>query len=124
MGGSAWVPPAATKNKEEAWELMQHLTSPEVERAQIKHVGIMPARRAVLDEYAAEEPPKHMKLVLRAAEAAILIPQTPWYPEAESAALSLLNELWESKRSAGVTGQEIKRQVDEILKQPFAFKGA
>ena len=94
MGGSAWVPPAATKNKEEAWELMQHLIGPEVEQAQIKHVGIMPARRAVLEEYASQEPPKHMKLVLRAAESAILIPQTPWYPEAETAALALLNELW------------------------------
>ena len=50
MGRSAWAPPAPNKNKEEAWALLQHLTSPEVQRLQIKHVEIMPARRAVLEE--------------------------------------------------------------------------
>ena len=122
MGGSAWVPPAPNKNREEAWELLQHLTSPEVERIQIQHVGIMPARRAVLDKYAAQEPPKNMKMVLRGADTTLPNPQTPWFPDAQAAVTPLLNQLWEGAISPSVAAQEAKRQVDPILKQAYQLK--
>jgi ABC-type glycerol-3-phosphate transport system substrate-binding protein len=122
MGGSAWVVPQSNTNPEEAWELVQHLISPEVERAQIKHVGIMPARRAVMEEYGAQEPPKNMKMVLRGAETCQLLPKSPWWPEAEQIAKPILDELWTGARSPSAAAQEIKRLVDEQLKQPFTFK--
>jgi multiple sugar transport system substrate-binding protein len=122
MGGSAWVPPAPNKNKEEAWKLLQFLTSPEVERVQIQYVGIMPARRAVLEEYAAQEPPKNMKMVLRGADTTIPFPQTPWFPDATTTIAPILNQLWEGAISPSVAAQEAKRQIDPILKQAYQLK--
>jgi multiple sugar transport system substrate-binding protein len=122
MGGSAWVVPQENKNPEEASELIQHLITPDVERAQARHVGIMPARRQVLDEYAAQEPPKNMKLVLRGAEACQLMPKSPWWAEVQAIAKPILDELWLGARSPSSAAQEIKRLVDEQLKQPFTFK--
>lgn len=122
MTGSAWVQPEANKNQEEAWALMQHLVSAEVERAQIQHVGIMPARRQVMEEYASEEPPRNMKILIRAAETAVLIPPTPWYTDTQNALTPLLNELWDGAKSTTVVAQEAKRQIDPILQQPYQFK--
>lgn len=122
MGGSAWAPPAPNKNKEEAWELLQHLTSPEVQRLQIQHVGIMPARRAVLEEYAGQEPPKNMRMVLRGADTTVPFPQTPWFPDAMTAVAPLLNQLWEGAISPSVAAQEAKRQIDPVLKQEYQLK--
>jgi ABC-type glycerol-3-phosphate transport system substrate-binding protein len=48
--GSAWVAPGNTPNKEEAWELMQHLASPDVARVLIEFTRINPARKAVLQD--------------------------------------------------------------------------
>ena len=80
--------------------------------------------RAVLEEYAAQEPPKNMKLVLRGADTTVPFPQTPWFPDAQAVATPLLNQLWEGAISPSVAAQEAKRQIDPLLKQAYQLKPA
>jgi ABC-type glycerol-3-phosphate transport system substrate-binding protein len=122
MVGSAWFMPADGKLKEEAWELLQHLTSAEAERAQIKHSGNTPARKAVMDEYVREQPPKNMGMLTKAAEQAYRVPTTPWFPEADATLTGIMNDLWEGRTNAGAAAQEAKRLLDPLLQQPFSFK--
>jgi multiple sugar transport system substrate-binding protein len=57
IGASAWMMLDGGQNKEEAWEFIQTLTSPEYERAAAAIVGYVPPRRSVMAEYASSEPP-------------------------------------------------------------------
>lgn len=122
MTGSAWMMLQAASNREAGWSLLQTVTSPEYERAAGTLVGYMPPRKAVLAEYAGQEPPKNVKILLDAAENVYLFPKTPWSSEAEGVLTPLLNDLWAGKRSANEVAQEAKRLIDPIVQKPFSFK--
>jgi multiple sugar transport system substrate-binding protein len=122
MTGSAWMMMEAAPNREAGWGLLQTVTSPEYQRAAGSIVGYMPPRKAVLAEYAGQEPPKSSKILLEAAENVYLFPKTPWSNEAEAVLTPLLNDLWAGKRSASEVAQESKRLIDPIVQKPFSFK--
>jgi hypothetical protein len=82
----------------------------------------MPARKAIMDEYVTQEPPKNMRMLARAAEQAYRIPTTPWFPEADAALTTIMNDLWEGRTNANTAGTEAKRLLDPLLQQPFSFK--
>jgi multiple sugar transport system substrate-binding protein len=124
MDGSAWMMLSDAKNQEETWELMQVLTSPEYQRAAGQLQGYVPARRAVMAEYAGSEPPKHFKMTLDASEKTYLVPKSPWIAEADAALAPLLRELWTGNKGANVVAEEAKRLLDPILQKEFSFKGA
>jgi ABC-type glycerol-3-phosphate transport system substrate-binding protein len=124
MTGSAWMLFDAAANREAGWSLLQTVTSPEYQRAAGSIVGYMPPRKAVLAEYAGQEPPKSVRILLDAAESVYLFPKTPWSSEAEAVLAPLLGELWAGKRSAGEVAQEAKRLIDPIVQKPFSFKTA
>jgi multiple sugar transport system substrate-binding protein len=124
MTGSAWMMLEAAANREASWALLQTVTSPEYERAAGTIVGYMPPRKAVLADYAGQEPPKGVKILLDAAERVYLFPKTPWSSEAEAAIGPLLDDLWAGRRSAAEVADEAKRVVDPIVQKPFAFKTA
>ena len=85
-------------------------------------VGWSSVGKAVLAEYAGQEPPKGVKILLEAAENVYLFPKSPWSSEGEGVLTPLLDELWAGKRSASDVAQEAKRQIDPILQKPFTFK--
>ncbi|MGH2352362.1 MAG: ABC transporter substrate-binding protein [Chloroflexota bacterium] len=122
MDGSAWMMLDAAPNKEEAWELVQTLVSPEYERAAGQLVGYVPPRRALMADYASSAPPKHFRMLLEASERTYLIPKTPWIAEADSTLAPLLEELWAAKSSANTVAEEAKRLLDPILQRDFSFK--
>lgn len=122
MDGSAWMMLDAGANKEEAWELLQTLVSPEYEKAAADIVGYVPPRRALMADYASSEPPRYFKMLLDASERTYLVPKTPWVAEADAAAAPLLAELWAGKKSANAVAEEAKRLLDPILQKDFTFK--
>ena len=122
MDGSAWMALRDGTNREEAWELVQALTSPEYERAAAELQGYVPARRALMAEYTATEPPKNGKIMLEASERTYLLPKTPWAAEAETAVGPLLGELWAGKKTSNVVADEAKRLLDPILQKDFSFR--
>ena len=122
MDGSAWMAPRDGSNKEEAWELVQTLVSPEYERAAGELQGYVPARRPIMAEYAGTEPPKNAKIMLEASERTYLLPKTPWAAEAETASATLLAELWDGKKNANTVADEVKRLLDPILQKEFSFR--
>jgi ABC-type glycerol-3-phosphate transport system substrate-binding protein len=122
MTGSAWMQLEAAGNREAGWSLLQTVTSAEYQRAAGSVVGYMPPRKEVLAEYAGQEPPRSVRILLDAAEQVYLFPKTPWSSAAEAALGPLLNDLWAGKRSASEVAQEAKRLIDPIVQQPFAFK--
>jgi multiple sugar transport system substrate-binding protein len=122
MDGSAWMMLDGGANKEEAWELLQTLVSPEYEKAAGEIVGYVPPRRAMMADYAASEPPRYFKMLLDASERTYLVPKTPWVAEADTAVAPLLRELWEGKKSANTVAEEAKRLLDPILQKDFSFK--
>jgi multiple sugar transport system substrate-binding protein len=122
MDGSAWMMLDAANNKEEAWELLQTLVSPEYERAAAEIVGYVPPRRAMMVDYTKSEPPKNFKVLLDASERTYLFPQTPWIGEADTALAPLLGDLWTGKKSANTVAEEGKRLLDPILQKDFSFK--
>jgi len=122
MDGSAWMLLDAGANKEEAWELLQTLVSPEYERAAADLVGYVPPRRAMMAEIARTAPPANFEVLVAASERTYLFPQTPWIGEADAALAPLLAELWAGKKGANVVAEEAKRLLDPILKKEFSFK--
>src|SRR5687768_3031476 len=122
MDGSAWMAPRDGANKEEAWELVQTLVSPEYERAAGELQGYVPARRPIMAEYAGTEPPKNAKIMLEASERTYLLPKTPWAAEAETASAPLLRELWDGTKNANTVADEVKRLLDPILQKEFSFR--
>jgi len=122
MDGSAWMALRDGANREEAWELVQTLVSPAYERAAAELQGYVPARRALMAEYAGTEPPKNAKIMLEASERTYLLPKTPWAAEADAAVAPLLGELWAGKKSAGAAADAAKRLLDPILPKEFSFR--
>jgi multiple sugar transport system substrate-binding protein len=122
MDGSAWMALRNGTNREEAWELVQTLVSPEYERAAGELQGYVPARRSIMAEYAGTEPPKNAKIMLEASERTYLLPRTPWAAEAEMASAPLLRELWDAKKNANTVADEVKRLLDPILQKEFSFR--
>jgi multiple sugar transport system substrate-binding protein len=122
MDGSAWMMLGAATNKEEAWELVQTLVSPEYERAAADLVGYVPPRRQLMAEYASTEPPRYFRMLLDASERTYLFPQTPWIAEADTALAPILADLWAGKKSANTAAEEAKRLLDPVLQKDFSFK--
>jgi multiple sugar transport system substrate-binding protein len=122
MDGSAWMALRDGANREEAWELVQTLVSPEYERAAAELQGYVPARRPLMAEYTGTEPPKNGKIMLEASERTYLLPRTPWAAEAEAAVVPLLGELWSGKKTASAAADEAKRLLDPILQKEFSFR--
>lgn len=122
MDGSAWMALRDGANREEAWELVQTLVSPEYERAAAELQGYVPARRPLMAEYAGAEPPKNGKIMLEASERTYLLPKTPWAAEAETAVAPPLGELWAGKKTANAMADEAKRLLDPILQREFSFR--
>jgi len=122
MDGSAWMALREGANKEEAWELVQTLVSPEYERAAGELQGYVPARRPVMAEYAGTEPPKNAKIMLEASERTYLLPKTPWAAEAETASAPLFKDLWDGKKNANTVADDVKRLLDPILQREFTFR--
>ncbi len=122
MDGSAWMLLRDGAAREEAWELLQTLVSPEYERAAGDLVGYVPARRALMAEYVSAAPPRNAQIMLQASERTYLLPQTPWAAEAESAVSPLLADLWSGARGANVVAEEAKRLLDPILQREFSFR--
>ncbi len=122
MDGSAWMALRDGSNREEAWELVQTLVSPEYERAAADLVGYVPPRRAMMAEYTGTEPPKNGKIMLEASERTYLLPKTPWIAEADTTLAPLLADLWANKKNANAVADEAKRLLDPILQKEFTFR--
>ncbi|MGH2369408.1 MAG: extracellular solute-binding protein, partial [Chloroflexota bacterium] len=122
-GGSGWVLAKAGRYPEEAWALMQHITSKETV-TDLARAGWSPPRLSVLDSALWLDPatPPKAKAVLRDAYKAIVTnPQILTWDAFITAANQTLNQLWADKITATEAGQTIAQvtrpAIDEHNRQ-------
>jgi len=116
-GGVAWYQAKAFAHQEEAWAMMQHLTSSETALF-LADVRI-PGRKAVLDKWLAlnpGEPPKSRSVAKTGQEAVHIDPVFPLWDRIEREAFTpLLTQIWNNQATARDAAREISAQANRIL---------
>ncbi|HEX2035846.1 MAG TPA: sugar ABC transporter substrate-binding protein [Chloroflexota bacterium] len=119
-GGVGWYQVKAVPHQEEAWALLQHLTSAETHRL-LADVRI-PGRTSVLDWWLTQEPaqPPKSRSVARSGQQAVhLNPVFPRWNRIERDVFTpQLTRLWENQATAREVAREIVAQTNTILAEP------
>jgi multiple sugar transport system substrate-binding protein len=105
-----------TKNPEEAWALLQHITSKEVLGGGTTLE--MLARKSVVasDRFLSPgQAPEHMRVFTDAGNFAKAYPQITNWPDVSNVIAKELDPLWKGERSARETGQIIAQAVNALL---------
>jgi ABC-type glycerol-3-phosphate transport system substrate-binding protein len=112
-----WYLVRAVPYEDEAWAVLQHLTSAETHRF-LADVRI-PGRKSVLDWWLAQapgEPPKSRSVARTGQEAVHLNPVFPLWESIERDAFTpQLTRLWENKATAREVAREIAAQASRML---------
>jgi multiple sugar transport system substrate-binding protein len=116
-GGVGWYQPKAFPHQEEAWAMMQHLTSAETHLF-LADVRI-PGRKGVLDAWLAQNPseaPKSRNVAKTGQQALHIRPTFPLWDRIEREVFTpLLAPLWDNKAIARDVAREITAQANRIL---------
>ncbi len=116
-GGVGWYQPKSYPHQEEAWALMQHLTSAETHLA-LADVRI-PGRKSVLDSWLAQNPseaPKSRNVAKTGQQSLHIRPTFPLWDRIEREVFTpLLPPLWENKATPREVAREITTQANRIL---------
>lgn len=116
-GGVGWYQVRAVPYQEEAWALMQHLTSAETHRF-LADVRI-PGRKSVLDWWLAQapdQPPKSRSVARTGQEAVHLNPVFPLWGRIEQEVFTpQLARVWDNRATAREVLREIAGQANRIL---------
>ena len=116
-GGVGWYQIKAFPHHEEAWALMQHLTSSETALF-LADVRI-PGRKAVLDKWLAQnpgEPPKSRSVAKTGQEAVHIDPVFPgWDRIDREAFVPQLTRIWNNQATAREAAREIAAQANRLL---------
>ena len=116
-GGVGWYLVRAVPYQDEAWAVLQHLTSAETHRF-LADVRI-PGRKSALDWWLAQapgEPPKSRSVARTGQEAVHLNPVFPLWESIERDVFTpQLTRLWENKATAREVAREIAAQANRIL---------
>jgi multiple sugar transport system substrate-binding protein len=118
-GGVGWYLAKAEPHQEEAWALLQHLTSAETHRF-LADVRI-PGRKSVLDWWLAQSPgeaPKSRSVARTGQEYVHLNPVFPLWDRLDREAITpQLARLWDNKAAAREVAREIATQANRILSE-------
>lgn len=116
-GGVGWYQVKAFPYQEEAWAVMQHLTSPETHLF-LADVRI-PGRKSVLDAWLAQspgEPPKSRAVAKTGQQSLHIRPTFPLWDRIEREVFTpLLAPLWDNKATARDVTREIVTQANRII---------
>ncbi len=116
-GGVGWYQTKAFPHQEEAWALMQHLTSAET-ALYLADVRI-PGRKSVLDKWLAQnpgEPPKSRGVAKTGQQAVHIDPVFPQWEEIQRDIFTpQLNRIWNNQATAREAAREIATQTNRIL---------
>ncbi|HEU5318982.1 MAG TPA: extracellular solute-binding protein [Chloroflexota bacterium] len=116
-GGVGWYQVKKFPHQEEAWAVMQHLTSAETHLF-LADVRI-PGRKSVLDTWLAQnpsEPPKSRAVAKTGQQALHIRPTFPLWDRIEREVFTpLLAPLWDNKATARDVSREITAQANRIL---------
>lgn len=117
--GPAWAIGAASRNHEEAWALVKHLTSPESQRQLAMGGAALVGRRSVVEAVYREsrEPPANAQVFVEGMAYVRPDPFTPNWADIERAMNEELRSLWEGERGARETMAAIKPRVDALLRE-------
>lgn len=117
--GPAWAIGAASRNHEEAWALVKHLTSPESQRQLAMGGAALVGRRSVAEAVYREsrEPPANAQVFVEGMAYVRPDPFTPNWADIERAMNEELRSLWEGERGARETMAAIKPRVDALLRE-------
>jgi multiple sugar transport system substrate-binding protein len=119
-GGTCWGQWADTKNPEEAWLLMQFITSPAAQISETDAGTTTPSRKSVAysDHFIdPNRPPQHAKTFADAQEYVHPFPKHVKWLEITQAMTEELTHLWDGSQVASQVAASIKRRVDDLLKQ-------
>lgn len=118
-GGVGWYQIKSFPHQEEAWALMQHLTSPETALF-LADVRI-PGRKAVLDKWLAQnpgEPPRSRSVAKTGQEAVHIDPVFPGWDRIEREVFTpQLTRIWNNQATAREAAREIVAQANRLLAQ-------
>jgi multiple sugar transport system substrate-binding protein len=116
-GGVGWYQPKAFPHREEAWALLQHLTSAQTHLF-LADVRI-PGRKSVLDTWLAQnpnEPPKSRGVAKTGQQAVHIRPTFPLWDRIEREVFTpLLAPLWNNQATPREVTREIAAQANRIL---------
>jgi ABC-type glycerol-3-phosphate transport system substrate-binding protein len=116
-GGVGWYQVKAFPHQEEAWAVMQHLTSPETHLF-LADVRI-PGRKSVLDTWLAQNPseaPKSRAVAKTGQQQLHIRPTFPLWDRVEREVFTpLLAPLWDNKATPRDVVREIVTQTNRIL---------
>jgi multiple sugar transport system substrate-binding protein len=118
-GGVGWYQAKAFPHQEEAWAVMQHLTS--AETALFLADVRIPGRRSVLDTWLAQspgEPPKSRSVAKTGQQAVHIDPVFPAWDRIEREAFTpQLTRIWNNQATARDAAREIATQANRILSE-------
>ena len=116
-GGVGWYQPKSFPHQEEAWAVMQHLTSAQTHLA-LADVRI-PGRKSVLDTWLAQnpsEPPKNRNVAKTGQQSLHIRPTFPLWDRIEREVFTpLLAPLWNNQATPRDVTREIAAQANRIL---------
>ncbi|MBI3970549.1 MAG: extracellular solute-binding protein, partial [Chloroflexi bacterium] len=115
-GGTGWAIPAETRNREEAWVLLQHLLSPENQKIQAGF--FYPSRKSIAEWFAKADPhllPKNRTTVFESGNHSRPDPVHARWGDVDKIVQTELTPLFNGAASAKETAAKIKQQVNAIL---------
>src|SRR5207247_328417 len=115
-GGTGWNIPAASKNVDEAWPLLQHLLAPDNQKIQAGF--FYPSRKSIAEWFANVDPqlpPKNRKTVFESGNASHTDPVHARWGDVDKIVQTELGPLFAGAASAKELATKIKRQVDAVL---------
>jgi multiple sugar transport system substrate-binding protein len=115
-GGTGWIIPAASKNLDEAWPLLQHLLTPDNQKIQAGF--FYPSRKSIAEWFANTDPqlpPKNRKTVFEAGNFTRTDPVHARWGDVDKIVQAELGPLFAGATAARETATQIKRQVDAVL---------
>ena len=115
-GGTGWMLASAAKNQDEAWAVLQHLTS--VESTKYTSTFWYPARKTAAEYFQTVDPQLPPKNRLVAAEGLTVFhvdPIFPLFPKVQPIIESELANVWANKETAQQAIAKIVPQVNTTL---------
>jgi len=116
--GQVWAISGKTQAREEAWALLQHLTSADSQTTLAGNYfpsGRAAAQRFLATEAAAGRPPANRQLVLEAMQNAVVRPNHPRFADVQKVLDEELAALWKQGGAAQSMADAIKRRADPLL---------
>lgn len=118
LTGSMFGISAASKNPQQAWNLLKYINAKEGQTLLAQLGTLLPSRKSLAqsDVFTSIVPPKSNRVYLDELQYAKLLPMHPRYPEMESAIGKQMDLVFAGQKKAADAAKEMNAQVNSLLK--------